>query len=595
VPAGGRAVPEVRQVWTCGWPAARVRSAGTARLRLAVVGTCGARAQELHAALEDVEAGRWRALTRWPGSYLVVAVRGHTTAVIGDLAGQHPVFWRPFEGGVWWSTAAIPLAALDGAAVDPVALASRLALGQPDLAGERALFHTVRRVPTGRVLLIGPQGAWTRRFEPDDYPAVPMAQGAAAVAGVLEQAVTSRLLGRPVVADLAGLDSTTLVCLAAARGVPVSAVTYADPRMRDDDLAYARRTAALVPGVRHRTVRGSEETVPYAGLEDPRSVPVTDAPSLYVVTAAVKRAILSSLDGEGHGAGVYFTGEGGDVVLSASAAYVADLYRAGRRLAAWRHAVVHARVRRLRPLVLWRRVGPLARDGLPGAWRRAAQALRAAPGPSAGVPPEAAARQVLSPVARWMSGDVRVALADRVEEQAGTIGAGPGLATWADRQDLARIGADMAGWQALTGRLELQAPYLDNEVIRACLSVEAFERGAADRYKPLLAAAFPHGPVPDFVLARTTKGGLDGVSHAGLRRHAATLGDLLGPSSLMASLGLLPPAGLREAVALAGAGQGQGAIHHAAVTELWLRQAAASRRWWTSARPAGTEGRHAAA
>ncbi|GLF95223.1 laminin G domain-containing protein [Streptomyces yaizuensis] len=103
--------------------------------------------------------------------------------------------------------------------------------------------------------------------------------------------------------------------------------------------------------------RGGGDIVLYAGLEDPGAVPVTDEPTLYTATAAIKRA---QLDFVGRAGGVYFTGEGGDVVLAASAAYLADLYRAGRRREAWRHNVAHARVRRVSPLTLWRRVRFLA-------------------------------------------------------------------------------------------------------------------------------------------------------------------------------------------------------------------------------------------
>ncbi|MGV9316948.1 hypothetical protein ACWDR0_32940, partial [Streptomyces sp. NPDC003691] len=40
--------------------------------------------------------------SRRPGSYMAVATRNGTTAVIGDLAGQHSVHWtRADSGGVW--------------------------------------------------------------------------------------------------------------------------------------------------------------------------------------------------------------------------------------------------------------------------------------------------------------------------------------------------------------------------------------------------------------------------------------------------------------------------------------------------------------
>ena len=155
----------------------------------------------------------------------------------------------------------------------------------------------------------------------------------------------------------------------------------------------------------------------------------------------------------------------------------------------------------------------------------------------------------------------------------------------------------MAGWEAITREygLTLATPYLDNEVVRACLAIDPAQRGVADRYKPLLASAFPAGPVPPFVLRRTTKGGLDGVAHEGLRRHARLIAELLGPTSRLADLGLLPPGVVGQEVAAAEAGRpGAGATHYAVAAEMWLRQVAASRptTWWS---PVGEAAHRAAA
>src|SRR5262249_2624727 len=142
-------------------------------------------------------------------------------------------------------------------------------------------------------------------YEPTDLrEAAPVARAA------LTEAVEARLGGRPVSSDLAGLDSTTLACLAARRG-RVTAVTFADARLKDDDLAYAARTAAAVPGIDHHAVPGGVETVYYAAVGDIGGLPVTDAPNAYAITATIKRAVLATvLDHQGPG--VHFTGSAGD-------------------------------------------------------------------------------------------------------------------------------------------------------------------------------------------------------------------------------------------------------------------------------------------
>lgn len=584
LPAGGRAVPGLDGAWTVGWPGARVRAVGQGPVTLAVIGECGAGKDQLERALPVVRAKGWRALTRWPGSYLTIARSGESLAVIGDLAGQHPVYWRAEDGGTWWSTSAAALAALDGAPADPTALASHLALAQPDVLGQRSLFRTVSRVPTGHLLLITPQGAGAVRYEPAEYEPVDLRDAASTVRAALTEAVGTRCDGRPVSADLAGLDSTTLACLAAQRG-PVTAVTFADARLRDDDLAYAVRTAATVPGLTHRTVSGRPDTVYYAGLEDLSVLPVTDAPNAYVVTASIKRTVLAAVTVR-HPAGVHLTGAAGDAVLSAPSAYLADLLRERRHRRAWQHAQAHARLRHTSALTLLRRARPAARTGLAGAWRQTAAELRRPAGlwvPQAERP---VAWTPLLATADWMSPDLRGRLASALDIAAELAPAPARLAAWADRQDLARVGADTTGWRdmALAGHgIDVAAPFLDNEVIRACLAVPADQRGAPVRYKPLLGEAFAQaGVLPPFVLSRVTKGGFNALAYAGLRERSSVLRDLLGPSSRLAAVGLVTEAPVAAMLQRAALGQptAQGALHLAVAAEVWLRQLETAPAWW---------------
>ncbi|WP_282503685.1 albusnodin/ikarugamycin family macrolactam cyclase [Streptomyces rhizoryzae] len=586
-PAGGRAVPGLDSTWTSGWPAARITAVGDEWTALAVVGECGADEAQLRDALPVVRAKGWRALTRWPGSYLVVARSGETSAVIGDLAGQHPVYYRTDAAGTWWATAASALAALYGAPVDVTALAAHLAFGQPDVLAGRSLFRDVRRVPGGHLLLLGPGGAAVERYEPVSSPRVDLRAQAPVVRAALAEAVAARIDGRPVSADLAGLDSTTLACLAAQRG-PVTAVTFADERLRDDDLAYAVRTAAAVPGLSHHTAPGAPDTVYYAGLGGLSALPVTDAPNAYVVTASIKRAVLDTVAENTPGPGVHFTGAAGDAVLSAPSSYLADLLRERRHRRALQHALAHARLRHTSAFHILGRVRPASKVDLAGAWWQTAAELR---GPARDWIPQAQRPLAWTPLlasADWMTHGTRLMLASALNEAAGALTDAPArLAEWSDRQALARVGADTAGWRALAlagHGIEVAAPFLDNEVIRACLTVPADQRGAPGAYKPLLDAAFAGSRVlPGFVLARTTKGGFNALAYAGLRDNAPVLRDLLGASSKLAALGLVTQQPVADALARAAAGQptAQGALHLVVAAEVWLRQhAAAPAAWW---------------
>ncbi|MGW2324729.1 albusnodin/ikarugamycin family macrolactam cyclase [Streptomyces sp. NPDC001700] len=584
-PVKGTAVPGLGSVWSVGWPAGRVLTAAAAGAALAVVGHCGASARQVREALPVVRARGWRALTRWPGSYLTLARSDDTVAVIGDLAGQHSVYFRQHAGGTWWATAAQPLAAFDAAPVDPTALAAHLAFGQPDVLADRSLFRAVTRVPTGHLLLITPEGARVEPYEPTTYAPVDLEQAAPLVRAALTEAVASRIEGGPVSADLAGLDSTTLACLAARQHGLVTAVTFADERLRDDDLAYARRTAAATPGLRHQVVLGGADIVYYAGLEDLARLPFTDAPNAYVVTASIKRAVLDTVVAQGPG--VHLSGAAGDAVLSAPSAYLADLLRERQRRRAMRHALGHARLRHTSPRAVWGRARPAARTDLAGTWRELGAELR---GPAREWAPQAQRPLAWTPLlatADWMSRDVRQLLADALDRAAEELTHAPvRLAEWSDRQDLARVGANTSGLRQIALAeygIELSAPYLDNEVIRACLAVPADQRGAPGRYKPLLAAAFTGtGVLPDFVLTRITKGGFNALAYAGLTRHTSVLLDLLGPNSRLAALGLVSQAPVAAMLARAAAGQptAQAAVHLVVAAEIWLRHLDSAPSWW---------------
>ncbi|MGW1195079.1 albusnodin/ikarugamycin family macrolactam cyclase [Streptomyces sp. NPDC002536] len=584
-PRAGRRVPGLGEVWTAGWPQAQVRTAGDGAVALAVVGVCGASGNQLEGALGLVRHRRWRELTRWPGSYLVAARSGSVFAVIGDLSGQHPVFYRREPTGTVWATSATALARLDGAPVDPVALAAHLALGQPDVLAEKSLFRSVRRVPFGHLLEITPDGARVVRYEPAQAEPADLREAAPVVRAALAEAVEARFDGRPVSSDLAGLDSTTLACLAARRQ-SVTAVTFADARLKDDDLAYAARTAAAVPGIDHHAVPGGKETVYYAAVDDITALPVTDAPNAYTVTATIKRAVLGAVV-DHQTPGVHFTGSAGDGLLSAPPVYIADLLRRHQHRRAWQHAQGHARLRNTSVWAVLAQHRPAARTTLADEWRRTAAELQTGPRPWMPQNRRPAAWSPLLATADWMTGNARHQLAAALTNAADQLTEAPAsLAAWSEEQDLARVGTDVNGWRELAQSeygMELAAPYLDNEVRRACLAVPAEVRGTPGRFKALLTEAFTcSGIVPGFVLNRRTKGGFSGVSYAGLVEHAPVIRRLLGSSSRLGAMGLITeePVAAMLTWAAAGLPLAKGALHLAVAAEVWLRQLEQPVTWW---------------
>lgn len=195
--------------------------------RLAVVGHCGAGDAALRTALLTASGGALRHLTAWPGSYVVVLQQGTRTTLIGDLAGVRPLFHTQWCGGTAFATAALPLADLVGAPVDPLYLAARLAVPDaPEAVDGGSPFAGVRRVPPGRALSIRAGRPQLQGYEPQ-LPAVggstEITEAAATgeVTRSLLEAVRCRVRGdfdRPhrVSTDLSGGSASTVVTLLAA-------------------------------------------------------------------------------------------------------------------------------------------------------------------------------------------------------------------------------------------------------------------------------------------------------------------------------------------------------------------------------------------
>jgi asparagine synthase (glutamine-hydrolysing) len=91
-----------------------------------------------------------------------------------------------------------------------------------------------------------------------------------------------------------------------------------------------------------------------------------------------------------------------------------------------------------------------------------------------------------------------------------------------------------------------EAPFLDDRVIEAALSVRITDRMVSGRYKPLLVEAV-RDTVPAELLSRRDKGEFSAEAYRGLRENRARLLELCDDSRL-AGLGLIDPTALRAAL-----------------------------------------------
>ncbi|WNM36192.1 asparagine synthase-related protein [Streptomyces sp. Li-HN-5-11] len=606
-----------------------------ARTRIAVLGTCGASDEQLRVGLLAARGGALRHLTAWSGSYTAVVQVGRRITVCGDLAGARPVFHTPWAGGTAYATAALPLADLIEANLDFGHLAALLAAPDvPAALHDSTPYAGVRRIPPGHALILRTGAREVAGYEPVASLAVaaPSADPDSAVDAVrdaLVEAVRARLSaprhvpeidpgpvpgmgpaerraarGMPmpgIGADLSGGPASgTLALLAAGLpGMPgtllghgtgagerLLAVTFNDLAVggREAELERAGALAAN-PRLHHVVVTGGEEVLPYADLEGP----LTDEPGPSLVTAARHRARLAS------GSADHFTGYGARQVLDAHPARLADLLmdRKRRHLVRPVAALARADGSVMVPARVYSAARRLARTpyraGLDALAERLLQRRFEEHGGAVGASLAALTWARPGPAARWLTGEALAEVSVLLQAATGRSGIGPGQrpGDYRARAALARHAADLRVLeQAAEIRSQrLHAPFLDNQVVRACRALPEALRVQPGARAAVLRTVLEGAGVGEL------PPGWGAPSHAPAAV-AARAGLRLAVDSLMALFAtpLLAEAGLVEArvvrKALRAAAQGEplplDGLADLVSLEVWLRRLLARRgTCWT--------------
>lgn len=602
--------------------------------KLAVLGCCAASDEELKVGLFAARGGALRHLTAWSGSYTAVVQVGRRITVAGDLAGAKPVFYTPWANGTAFATAALPLADLIEAQLDIGHLAALLACPEtPEALRDSTPYAGVRRIPPGHALILREGSREITGYEPVASLAVagPQIEAERAVEGVrdaLIDAVRARLTaprhapetqppdpgpvpgmgpaarraarGAPapgIGADLSGGSASgTLALLAAGLpGVPgtvlghgtgagerLLAVTFNDLTTRGHEAELERaRTIAANPRLHHVVVAAGEESLPYAGLDGP----LTDEPAPSLVTAERHRNRLAA------GSADHFTGAGARQVLDAHPARLADLLLDRRRRHLMRPVAALARAEGpspqslFIPLTVYRAARRLARTPYRTGLETAADRLLEANRPGGllnGAGPLDASLAALTwsrpgPAARWLTGEALAEVSVRLMEAAtrpvsvqrpGEARARAALTRQAADQRILEQAAEVRSQR-------LHAPFLDNQVVRACRDLPESLRvrpGArADILRAVLAGAGIHDLPPGW--GATTQAPSTAATRTGLRAalpHLIALFD----APLLADAGLVEARVVRKALRAASEGEQVplDGLADLISTELWLRR-----------------------
>ncbi|NRN71081.1 Macrolactam synthetase C [Kibdelosporangium sp. 4NS15] len=456
---------------------------------------------------------------------------------------------------------------------DRVALLATLTCPEAgDLFDTRSMFAGVDRLSPGRLARIVNGHVEVEpytEFQPD--PHVSLAEAATGLQSSLTRAVDARVASAgSLTSDFSGgLDSTSLAFLAAQKSPRLPVLTYLNSsRPVTDDVDHATRVVGLADRLEHHLVFGSDADLPYQSIDVLAEEPHSSAVAMGSMKARLKVAAKLGSD-------LHLVGEGGDIVLAAPAAYLADLGRQRDLPRLWRHCLGWARIRNRSPMSLLSRAIAMSRTSRSEAFADlAGQIAQGRPTGEVAWEKDNVAYWTV-PQADWLTRPARRTLAEHVRAY------GAGLST----DDEASVGDVVTSarlrLQALTQRavrtsgaqcgVAVHAPYLDTDVVRACLALSASRRSSITKPKPLLRAALS-SLVPDLVLARPTKGDYTADAYQGIRRAAPVLRRLL-ENPATADHGLIEPAPVRQTVvrAIDGLPTPWGALNQWIAVELWLR------------------------
>ncbi|GAA1150907.1 MULTISPECIES: asparagine synthase-related protein [Streptomyces violaceusniger group] len=519
----------------------------------------------------------------------------------------------------------------------------------PEAMGDGTPYMGVRRVPPGHALILRDGARDITGYEPTASLAVaapPLEQDKAvdAVRDALVEAVRARLTaprhapetddldpgpvpgmgpaerraarGAPapgIGADLSGGSaSATLALLAAGLpGMPgtlfghgteagerLLAVTFNDlataggARTREAELERAGAIAAN-PRLHHVVVAAGEDALPYAGLD---TGALTDEPGPSLVIAERHRRRLAA------GSADHFIGHGARQVLDAHPARLADLLLDRRRRHLLRPATALAKADGpsaqsfFVPFTVYRAARRLARTSYRDGVQEAAARLmerhfadeQALHGPGAVSASLAALTWCRpGPAARWLTGETLAEVSLRLEDAAvrPVLLRRPGERR-ADAA-LARYAADHRVFeQAAEIRSQrLHAPFLDNQVVRACralpeaLRVQPGARAAVLR--SVLAGAGIRELPPGW--GATSHAAHTAAVRTGMRTWTGELMTLF-DAPLLADAGLIEARVVRKALRAAAQGERLplDGLAELVSTEVWLRRLLARRgTCWT--------------
>lgn len=528
---------------------------------VSLIGHCLAPDEAVYEAIEKAAyTNDDRELTYLSGSYATVVNRRDSVTVLADLANHFPIYYSEHDNLVTFSTSCQKVAENHGMLPSKHGLAMYV-LGEVHPLGQNTTaFQGVNRLPGAHRLDVSRQGTAVSLY--DDLapnPTISREHAIHAVREALVQAVSGRLATEQLLSsDLSGgFDSTALTLLAASMlqgdqiidGFHGSYAGSATSR----DFEYAQLAANLEPRIRLHTV-----ALPWRSILKPEDISTT-----FLRSIALKHGEAPTL---------HMTGEGGDALFHSTGTHMLDLWRAKKiqhfpRLL--REVMTQATLSHRDPKQIFERIRQASRVSYEEALSIFDDDPSGASYRAPWLTVDGGAWQFLSPAARRNVAQVMQSRKAMLPD------ANIGVADFRTINDLQITGlvAATARQRAAAEGLYLHAPYLDHQVIRACLQLSVAQRYSTTQFKTVLVEAL-EGLVPSAVFNRTSKGDTVHEEFTDMRAHAPELRELLGRNSLLARLGIIDADTIPGAIAKAEFGARTAPlrfISKAVSAEQWLR------------------------
>lgn len=306
----------------------------------------------------------------------------------------------------------------------------------------------------------------------------------------------------------------------------------------NDDGAWAKEAADALPRAEHVVSAPDELPMWYADMADPVEDP--EAPFSWVRTHARQLAQIRLV--AQRGSTRHLTGHGGDELFSALPAYLHSFLRSNP-FAALPH------IRATSALLRWKRVPTLRAmwdNQTYGTWLASLADSLTARIPGSSSPDVGWGTGVRMPI--WASTEAVDTVRSALRSCAAAEPLAPQRGQHTALEQIRECGSMMRQIDRVTSQhgVSWHAPYADDRVVEAALSIRLADRAVASPYKPPLTAAM-RGIVPERILGRPTKAEFSAEAYAGLQRHKRELAGLCDDLHL-ARLGLVDAEALRSAV-----------------------------------------------